>query len=134
MPNRFVGFVALLVAAASWWALLQVTDHVWPEQPGAKLLFFALLFIGVTATAALPLAALNRRLAPAAASRFPWRFLRHSLWVGICLTSWAWLQMLRAWNLWFAVIIALIFVAIEIFVARLRGEQGGTSRRKDTEG
>jgi hypothetical protein len=122
MPNRGVGFLALLVSAACWWALYRVTGHLRPDQPGAIWLFLGLFFFAVTATATFPTAILNRRLARAAAARYPWRFLRHSVWVGVCLTGWAWLQMLRALNPWFAAIMALILLAIEVFVARLRGE------------
>jgi hypothetical protein len=39
----------------------------------------------------------------------------------LCLTLWAWLQMLRAFNLAFALIIAMIFVAVEVLVMRLKG-------------
>ena len=65
---------------------------------------------------------LNRRFAPAAVNRAPWRFVRHSLWATLCLSFFAWLQMHRAFNLGFAFIIGLIFVAIDIFVVRVRGE------------
>ena len=43
-----------------------------------------------------PMAYLNRRFAPEAAERDPWRFFRHSAWGGICVAVWAWLQMNRA--------------------------------------
>jgi hypothetical protein len=57
-----------------------------------------------------------------AVRRDPLRFFRHSAWGGLCLSSWAWLQTHRAFNLAFAVVIALIFVAIEVLIVRLRSE------------
>ena len=83
-----------------------------------------ILGLALTATLAPPAAYLNRRFAPAAVERDPWRFLRHSAWGGLCLASWAWLQTLRAFNLAFALIIALIFVAIEVLIIRIKGETG----------
>jgi hypothetical protein len=114
-----------VIAIAGWWGLGQFVTRFWPQEPGALLSFFLLLFLTLTATLA-PLAAyLNRRFAPEAAARAPWRFLRHSIWGALCLTSYAWLQMHRAFNLGFAFIIALIFAAIEVFIIRIGGDDQG---------
>jgi hypothetical protein len=120
MRYRAVEILAIPVAAAGWWAIYQLATQVKPDEAGALVLFFALLFLTLTATSVPVVAYLNRRFAPKASSRRPLRFLRHSLMVGLCLTFWAWLQMHRAFNLGFAFIIALIFVAIELFLLRLR--------------
>ena len=122
MQDKFISTLAILVAAVGWWGLYELTGKVGPDQPGVRSFFFALLFLAVTATLAPPAAYLNRRLAPEAVARDPWRFLRHSAWGGLCLTSWVWLQTLHTFNLGFALIIALIFVALEVFITRLRGE------------
>jgi hypothetical protein len=119
---RYVLLLAVVVAVAGWWGLSQLTGRVGPEQPGARLSFFILLFLTLTATLAPVSAFLNRRFATGTETRGPWRFLRHSLWGALCLTSYAWLQMHRAFNLGFAFIIALIFVAIEVFILRLGGD------------
>jgi hypothetical protein len=50
------------------------------------------------------------------------RFLRHSAWGGLVLSSWVWLQTHRAFNLGFAVVIALMFLAVEVLIARMRSE------------
>jgi hypothetical protein len=122
MRNKFITIFAVLASVVGWWGLYELTGKVGPNQPGAMTFFFALLFLALTATLAPPAAYLNRRFAPDAVTSDPWRFLRHSAWGGVCLSSWAWLQMLRAFNLAFALIIALIFIAIEVLIVRLRRE------------
>jgi hypothetical protein len=122
MRDKLISMLALVVAIIGWWGLYELTGQIGPEQPGALSFFFALLFLALTATLAPALAYLNRRFAPEAVERDPWRFLRHSAWAALCLTSWAWLQSHRAFNLAFALIVALIFVGIELLIVRLKGE------------
>ena len=124
VPSRLVVVIIALVAVAGWWGLYALTGRVEPEQPGMLAVFFALLFVASTATLALPLGYLNRKFAPRAVSRAPWRFLRHGIWGGLCLALWAWLQMHRALNWSFALITALIFLAVELLIVRIRGEIG----------
>jgi uncharacterized membrane protein len=122
MRDRLITLVAILLAVVGWWGLYELMGKVWPDQSGATPFFFALLFLALTATLAPAASYLNRRFAPEATARDPWRFLRHSAWGGLCLASWAWLQMLRAFNVAFALIIALIFVAVEVLIMRMRSE------------
>lgn len=122
MRDRLVTILAIPVAVVGGWGLCELTGKITPDQPGAPAFFFALLFVALTATLAPAIAYLNRRFALQAVERDPWRFLRHSAWAALCLTSWAWLQTMRAFNLAFALIIALIFVAIEVLIVRMRGE------------
>ncbi len=121
MRGKVITLLAILAAVVGWWGLYELTALVTPDQPGALTFFYALVFLAVTATLVPPLAYLNRRFAPEAMARDPWRFFRHSAWGGICVTSWAWLQMHRAFNLGFALITILIFVAVEVLIVRLRG-------------
>lgn len=120
MRHTLVSVAAVLLAVVGWWGLYELTGKIDPDQAGVRPLLFALLFLALTATLAPPAAYLNRRLAPEAVSRDPWRFVRHSAWGGLCLTAWAWLQMHRAFNLGFALVIALIFVALEYVIVRLK--------------
>jgi hypothetical protein len=122
MRGKLLTFMAILLAVVGWWGLVELTDQVTPDQPGGLAFFLALLFLALTATLIPPIAYLNRRFAPEATARDRWRFLRHSAWGGLCLSSWAWLQTLRAFNVAFALIIALIFVAIEVLIMRMRSE------------
>jgi hypothetical protein len=122
MRDKLIVVLAILIAVIGWWGLYELTGQVTPEQPGVLAFFFALLFLAVMATLAPAAAYLNRRFAPGAAARDPWRFFRHSAWGGLCVTAWAWLQMHQALNVGLALITILIFVAIEVLLSRLRGE------------
>ncbi len=121
MRRTLVTLLAVLAAVVGWWGLYLFADQTRVE-PGAYPLLFALLFLATTATLIPPAAFLNRRFAPEATARDPWRSFRHSAWGGICITSWAWLQMRRDFNLGYALVTVLIFVAVEVLIARLRTE------------
>ena len=122
MRSRIISALSLIVAVIGWWGLYELTGKVGPEQAGARTFFFALLFLALTATLAPPAAYLNRRFAPQAVQQDPLRFLRHSAWGGLCLSAWAWLQTHRVLNVGFAVVIALMFVAVEVLITRMRTE------------
>ncbi len=122
MRNAIITIVAVLVAVIGWWGLFVLTDDIAPEEPAVLAFFFALLFLAVTATLVPPAAFLNRRFAPDAVAKDPYRFVRHSAWGGVCVMVWAWLQTLRAFNLGFALLTVLIFIAIEFLIARLRSD------------
>lgn len=113
--------LSLILAGTGWWGVYSLPGKVWPDEPGALVFFFALLFLAFTGTLAPPITFLNRRFAPEAYAQDPWRVFRHSVWAALCLVSWAWLQMLGALNVAFALIIAMIFIAIEVLIIRLRG-------------
>lgn len=120
MQGKLVTLLAILTAMIGWWGLYELTGKVWPDQPGAQPFFFALLFLAVTATLIPPATYLNRRFALQAVERDPWRSFRHSAWGGMCIAVWTWLHMHRAFNLGFALVTTLIFVAVEVLFTRLR--------------
>jgi len=122
MKNTIITIVAVLTAAIGWWGLVALTYESPANEPGVLPFFFALLFLAVTATLVPPAAFLNRRFAPDIETEDQYRFIRHSAWGGICVTLWAWLQTHRAFNLGFALLTVLIFVAIEFLIARLRSD------------
>jgi hypothetical protein len=122
MRGRLVTILAIIGAMVGWWGIYELTGKVTPDQEGALSFFYALLFLAMTATLIPPANYLNRRFAPEAIAQDRWRFLRHSAWGGISATVWAWLQMQRAFNLGFALLTALIFIAVEVLIARLRAE------------
>jgi hypothetical protein len=122
MRNRLITVTAVTLALVGWWGLYELTALVGPDQSGALYMFFALLFLAVTATLLPAALYLNQRLAPGAISRDPLRFFRQSAWGGIAVGISAWLQMHRAFNLGFALVIVLIFVAVEVLIVRLRAE------------
>lgn len=122
MRERIIVILALVLAALGWWALYEFTSQTDPKEAGAISFFFAVLFLALTASLALPALLLNRRFAPDAYARDPWRVLRHAAWGALCLMSWAWLQMQRILNPAYAVVIILIFVAIEVVIVRISRE------------
>lgn len=122
MRPRLLIVLSILLAVVGWWGLYELTRRALPGEPGALSLFLALFFLAVTGTLAPAVAYLNRRLAPEATARDPWRFLRHSAWAGVGLAVYAWLQVQRALNVGYALVIALILVAFEVLIVRLRGE------------
>jgi len=124
MKNKFITLVAILLAVVGWWGLYEMTGIMGPEQPSAQTLFYALLFLALTGTLAPPAAYLNRRFAPQLVKRDSMRFLRHAAWAGLCLTSWAWLQIHRVFNVAFALVIAMMFVALEVMITRMRSAEG----------
>jgi CDP-diglyceride synthetase len=120
MRGLFIALVSIVLAVAGWWGLYQLTGSLAPEKPGAPALFFGLLFVALTGTLAPVIAYMNRRFAPSVYELHPWRALRHGIWAGLCLTSWAWLQTQHELNPAFSLIIALIFVAIEFLIVKTR--------------
>lgn len=126
MRNAVITILAVIIAVIGWWSLAELTGQIMADAPGAQPFFFALLFAAVTATLVPPAAFLNRRFAPDAVARDPYRFIRHSAWGGICVATWAWLQTQRAFNLGFALLTVLIFIAVEFLIARLRSDSQST--------
>jgi hypothetical protein len=124
MRNKIITFVAILAAVVGWWGILELGNRTRPDQPGMLVFFFCLLFLAVTATLIPAFAYLNRRFAPEAGARDRLRFLRHSAWGGICVVIWAWLQIHRVFELGFAFLTILIFIAIEFLITRLRPASG----------
>ena len=120
MREKLITVLAILLAIVGWWGVYELTGKVEPKQPGVQSFFFALLFVALTGTLVPPIAYLNRRFAPVAVTSDPLRFLRHSAWGALCLSSWVWLQIHRALNFGFALVIALMFIAVEVLIARVR--------------
>jgi hypothetical protein len=116
----YVLLLSVPPAAAGWWGIYTIVGEFRPDDPGALTMFYILLFVASAATLLPLLAYLNQRFAHATNHRTIWTALRQSVWCGLCLTSWAWLLMQRALNVAFALIIAMIFVAIEVLIGRLK--------------
>jgi protein-S-isoprenylcysteine O-methyltransferase Ste14 len=127
MRNAVINILAVVTAAIGWWSLVELTGQIRWDEPGAMPSFYALLFLAVTATLIPPAAFLNRRFAPDAVARDPYRFIRHSAWGGLSVAAWGWLLEQDAFNLGFALLTVLIFIAVEFLIARLRSDpQQGT--------
>ena len=124
MKNRIITVGAIVLAVVGWWGLYELTGAMGPDQPSAQTLFYALLFLALTGTLVPPAAYLNRRFSPQLVKRDSMRFLRPAAWAGPCLSSWAWLQTHRILNVAFALVIAMVFVALEVMITRMKTAEG----------
>jgi drug/metabolite transporter (DMT)-like permease len=128
MGRRLIVFLAILLAVVGSWSLYELVQlagqprQLGPDQPGVLPFFFALLFAAASGILTLPAVYLNRRFAPEAMDRDPWRAFRQGAWGGLCVTICAWLQLHRVFSVGFGLIIALMFVAVEVLIIRLRAE------------
>ncbi|MBX3085979.1 MAG: hypothetical protein KF716_30365 [Anaerolineae bacterium] len=120
--QRGVMTAAVLMAAGGWLGLYVM---IFPLNavPLAlyRWLFFILLNIAITGTALPFLWYLNNRFSgghPVMGGTL----LREGMWCGLYCITLAWLQMIRAFNPALAFFLALIFIAIEIFL-RIRERQ-----------
>jgi hypothetical protein len=116
----FVLLLTIPFAVVGWSGVYEVIQNHPPAEAGALMRFYAYLALALSATVAPLVAYLNRRFSADASRRNRLRFVRQSVWCGLCLTSWAWLQMQRAFNLAFALLIAIVFVAVELLFVRLK--------------
>jgi len=115
----YVLMIAIPAATVGWLGLYDVIQNHPPSEAGALTRFYALLALAVSATLAPAVAYLDRRFSAGGGRRHRWRFVRQSLWCGLCLASWAWLQSVREFNLAYAVLIAIVFLAVELLFIRL---------------
>jgi hypothetical protein len=126
MGTRLIIILAILVAVIGSWSLYELVQmagqshQLLPDQPGVLPFFFALLFASASGILTLVAVYLNGRFASEAMAKDPWRAFRHGAWGGLCLTICAWLQLHRLFSVGFGLIIALMFVAVEILIVRLR--------------
>ena len=114
---------AIILALIGWIGLIVVTQSVQPHA-GGRWIFLALLMLAVTGTV-LPLVALFNRRFASKPPPTPLVILRQAIWVGVYVTSLAWLQYLyqnffeEAVPISLAALLGLGFVIIE-WLLRLR--------------
>jgi hypothetical protein len=106
-------------AAVGWLGVYNLIQSHPPGEAGALVRFYAFLALAISATLGPAVAYLNRRFAANGGRRHPWRWARQSVWCGLCLASWAWLQSLRAFSPAYAVTIAIGFVIVELLFVKL---------------
>src|SRR5690349_9129605 len=109
---------SILLGSAGWLGMFYTVQNVLPKA-GARWLFFVLLYLAVAGTT-IPIALLfNNRLR----GRYPippdWISVRQGLWLGLYVTSCAWLQIPRKLDPAIAFFLALSIIVIEVFL-RLR--------------
>jgi len=110
---RGFSIASWLLFLGGWGALAYLVENTLPS-PGPRWLFFVLLLMALTGTAAPFVRYLNRRFAhgpvPAAV------LLRQALWVAFFCATCAWLDIGRTLNLYTALLLAAGLAGIEWFL------------------
>ncbi|MCB9436857.1 MAG: hypothetical protein H6673_07655 [Anaerolineales bacterium] len=110
--NLAAGFMILI----GWGGLVYLVQNVLPT-PGPRWMFFVLLYIAAVGTSLPFIRFLNIRFTNPNVPETV--ILREGLWVGLFVTTCAWLQIPRVLNWSIALLLALAVVVIEGFL-RLR--------------
>jgi hypothetical protein len=114
MSRRAIILIAVVIAMLSWTGLVGLIFYTRAPLP-ARIAFFVLLFIALTATF-LPLAFyLNGRFGGEKAASDPRRPLRQSVWAALFFVVCAWLQMIRALHWIVAALLLGVFILLETF-------------------
>jgi len=114
LNSRVVLAIAGALAFLGWLGLGYVVFTLYPTDPGAVVIFLALLFLAVLNTAVPVAFYLNRRL-----NTRPWTILvplRQSLWVALLAVILVWLRLVRFLDAVTAVLLIVGLVLIEILV------------------
>jgi hypothetical protein len=110
--------IALGLGIAGWLGVIYVLSNVHPTLL-AKAAFLAVWAIALMGTAWPVLLAVHRRFW---GEPTVWTVWRQGMWVGAFGATAAWLQMNRLFNIVWAIVVAGVFVVIEIIVG-LRARQ-----------
>jgi hypothetical protein len=120
MRLRWIVFLSIVLALASFSALYYVATHLWPDpeshfaRPQLFFLLFTFLSLG---SGTIPVTAyLNYRFArPDWVKQDKIRLLRQGAWVGLWGVILCYLQLIRALNWTIALISAGVLILIEVF-------------------
>jgi len=110
---RGFAIAAWVLALGGWAGLAYLVVHTVPS-PGPRWLFFVVILMALTGTAAPFVRYLNRRFARGPVSSSV--LLRQSLWVAFFGATCAWLQIGRTLNLSTALLLAAGLAGIEWFL------------------
>jgi hypothetical protein len=119
-PKSWV-FASILVAMVCLFGGYFIVTRLWPDPDiilgGPQLLLLIFLFAGLGAAATPVNAFLNHRFAkPGWAERDKLRLARQGAWVGFWGVLLAYLQLIKALNWTIAIVLAGVFILIEIFL------------------
>ncbi len=120
IPPDHIGVLVagVVMMVGGWFALYQLVTTTEPYV-AQRWLFFVLLHIAVCGTVLPFVRYLNVRFTPIYADLAPGGVIvRQSVWIGLFVVSCAWLQMIRSLSLPLAFVLALVFVALEVFLRR----------------
>ncbi len=132
MRMRWLVLLATLLSVTSFSILYYLVTTIWPDPntllSAPLILFFLLLFVGLT-SATVPVSAyLNYRFAKTGwRDRDPSRLLRQGVWVGLFGVVLAYLQLVRALNLMIGFFVLAAFVLIELFFLTREEPQPATT-------
>ena len=117
-----------------WWVLLSsslaglclvvlyyVLTHFWPDPASLfalpQMLFLLFLFVGVSSLFIPLVAYFNYRFAASGwLQRDPLRLLRQGSWFGLFALVMSYLQLFRALTITIALVLASVFILIELFI------------------
>lgn len=118
MPPDHIGVLAAgaVMMVGGWYGLYVLVTTTLPRV-GQRWLFFMLLMMAVTGTVIPFVRYLNVRFTPITVEPPAGGVIvRQSVWFGLFALTCAWLQIPRVLNLPIAVLVALAFLVIEIFL------------------
>ena len=122
IPPDHVGVLlsAVVLLILGWGGLYWLVTTQIPRIGGQIWIFFVLLQMAITGTAIPLVRYINVRFTPIRAPLPPGGIIvRQSVWIGLYLVVCAWLQIPRVLTPIVALLLALVFIAIEGFL-RLR--------------
>lgn len=129
IPPDHVGILvaAVVMFIIGWGGLFALISTSIPRIGGELWLFFVLLQLAVTGTAIPLVRYLNVRFTPII-REVPSGgvIVRQSVWIGLFVVACAWLRIPRALTLPVAVLLALVFIVVEVF---LRSRERPNERR-----
>lgn len=119
IPPDHIGVLisAAVMFVVGWGGLYALITTQIPRIGGQLWLFFVLLNIAITGTAIPFVRYLNIRFTPRSIELPPGGIIvRQSVWVGLFAVACAWLRIGRALSLLIIILLALVFIVIEVFL------------------
>jgi hypothetical protein len=120
MRQRWWVLISIVVAALSIISLYYVVNNLWPNPntifAKPQLLLLVFMFLGLCAGTVPVTAYLNHRFAkPGWLQRDKIRLVRQGTWVGFFGVLLVYLQLIRALSLTIVMVMAGVFILIEVF-------------------
>jgi hypothetical protein len=120
MQPRWWVMISAVVAVLTLFCLYYVVYYIWPAPETVlarpQILLFTFMFLGLGSLTVPISAYLNHRFARNGWSqRDKTRLVRQGAWVGLFGVLLAYLQLIRALNWTIAIVLAGVFVLIEVF-------------------
>ncbi len=119
IPPDHVGVLlsAIVLLILGWGGLYWLVTTQIPRIGGQIWIFFVLLHMAITGTAIPLVRYINVRFTPIRAPLPPGGIIvRQSVWIGLYIVVCAWMQIPRVLTPIVALLLALVFIAIEIFL------------------